>query len=78
MHQSGQYSGRFGEATLTAVQEASYDYIGVTNILTDIVLVILPVPMMWKIKISGYKKVLVLALFAVRLVFVIFFPTRQV
>jgi hypothetical protein len=40
------------------------------NILTDIALVVLPFPMMWKIQISIEKKALVVGLFAVRLMFV--------
>jgi hypothetical protein len=40
------------------------------NILTDIALVVLPIPMMWKIQISWENKASVLGLFAVRLVFV--------
>jgi hypothetical protein len=39
------------------------------NILTDIVLVILPIPMMWKIQISWQNKAFVLGLFAIRLMF---------
>ena len=54
---------------LTAAQPALYDYIGVLNILTDIALVVIPVPMMWKIQIAKDKKVLVIGLFAMRLLY---------
>jgi hypothetical protein len=40
------------------------------NILTDIALVILPIPMIWKIQISWKDKAFILGLFAVRLMFV--------
>jgi len=40
------------------------------NILTDLALVVLPIPMMWKVKMSREKKAFVLSLFASRLVFV--------
>ena len=40
------------------------------NILTDIALVVLPIPMMWKIQISVEKKAYILGLFAIRLMFV--------
>jgi hypothetical protein len=47
------------------------------NILTDIALVVLPIPMMWKIQISWRNKAFILGLFAIRLMLVYcpqFFP----
>jgi hypothetical protein len=38
--------------------------------LTDITLVVVPIPMLWKIQISPAKKLLVISLFAARIMFV--------
>jgi hypothetical protein len=52
------------------VQERLYDFIGVLSITMDISLVVVPIPMLWSIQITLGKKVLVICLFAVRIMFV--------
>ena len=59
------------EYQLTLLQIGLYRYVGIMNILTDIALVVLPIPMMWKIQISWKNKAFILGLFAVRLMFVV-------
>lgn len=58
------------EYQLTKSQTSLYRYVGIMNILTDIALVVLPIPMMWKIQISWQNKAFILGLFAIRLMFV--------
>jgi hypothetical protein len=52
------------------LQEGLYDYIGVLSMIIDITLVVMPIPMLWKIQISPAKKLLITSLFAVRIMFV--------
>lgn len=46
--------------------EPIYTYNGVMNILTDVVLCVLPVVMMWDVQTSARKKMIVTALFGSR------------
>jgi hypothetical protein len=55
------------EYQLTRSQRGLYSYVGIMNILTDTALVVLPIPMMWKIQISWQNKAFVIGLFAIRL-----------
>ena len=47
-----------------------WDYFGVTNIITDFVLILLPVNVLWDIQINKGRKVAILGCFASRLLYV--------
>ncbi|KAI9712158.1 MAG: hypothetical protein M1812_006996 [Candelaria pacifica] len=48
-------------------QQAMYDAIGATNILTEVAIIALPVLMMWTVQVTTYKRVEVMLLFGVRI-----------
>ena len=48
-------------------QRAVYFYIGAMNILTDLVLTVLPIPLLWGIRLKPSKKLLVVGLFGTRI-----------
>lgn len=57
--------------TVANFEEAVFwDYFGVTNIITDFVLILLPVNVLWDIQINKGRKVAILGCFASRLLYV--------
>ncbi|OCL01218.1 hypothetical protein AOQ84DRAFT_268980, partial [Glonium stellatum] len=50
---------------------AFWDYFGVTNIITDLILILLPVNVLWKIQINRGRKAAILSCFASRLLVII-------